>query len=142
MRLTNQTQRVEALKQVPLLAGLSRANLGELAHRAEEVKVPEGAYLTRQGATGAEVYVVLEGSFVVRRGTHKTATLEKGGVFGEMSLIDGLPRSANVVAEKDCVVLAVHKKDFVQLIDSPRVSQGIMRSLAGRLREADARVLG
>ena len=142
MRLTNQRQRIEALQRVPLFSGLSRAKLGELAHRAEEVEVPEGAYLTRQGATGAEVYVVLDGTFVIRRGTRKTASLEKGGVFGEMSLIDGMPRSANVVAEKDCLVLTVHKKDFTQLLESPRVSQGIMRSLAGRLREADAGVLG
>lgn len=142
MRLTNQRQRVEALQRVPMLAGLSRAKLGQLAHRAEEVEVPEGAYLTRQGATGAEVYVVLDGTFVIRKGTRKTASLTKGDVFGEMSLIDGMPRGANVVAEKPCLVLAVHQKDFSQLLESPRVSQGIMRSLAGRLREVDNRVLG
>lgn len=142
LRLTNQTQRINELRRVPLLAGLSRAKLGELAHRAEEVNVPEGAYLTRQGATGTEVYVVLDGSFVVRRGTRKTDTLKKGSVFGEMSLIDSMPRSANVVAEQPSVVLAVHQKDFVQLLESPRVTQGIMRTLAGRLREVDSRVLG
>lgn len=142
MRLTNQAQRIEALRRVPVLAGLSRARLGELAHRAHEVNVPKGAYLTRQGATGAEVFVVLDGSFAVKRGNRQTADLKKGDVFGEMSLIDGMPRTANVVAEKDCLVLAVRKRDFVQLLDSPRVTRGIMRSLAGRLREADARVLG
>ncbi len=142
MRLTNQKQRITALQQVPLLAGLSRAVLGDLAHRVEEVEVPAGAYLTRQGAIGDEVYVILDGSFVVRRHTRKIATRKKGDVFGEMSLIDGMPRSANVVAEKDSAVLVVHKKDFQQLLEAPLVARGIMRSLAGRLREADDKILG
>lgn len=142
LRLTNQKQRISALQQVPLLAGLSRAALGELAHRAEEIEVPAGAHLTRQSAVGAEVYVILAGSFAVRRGTDKVATLDQGGVFGEMSLLDGMPRSANVVAEKDSAVLVVHKCNFERLLETPRVAQRIMRTLAGRLREADAGILG
>ncbi len=127
---------------MPVLAGLSRAMLGDLAHRAEEVEVPSGAYLTRQGALGTEVYVILDGSFVVRRHTRKIATRQKGDIFGEMSLIDGMPRSANVVAEKDSTVLVVHKKDFEQLLEVPRVAKGVMRTLATRLRDADDKILG
>jgi CRP-like cAMP-binding protein len=140
--LTNQKQRVTALQQVPLLANLSRAALGELARRAEEVEVPKGAYLTRQGAIGAEVYLILDGSFAVRRHTRQIATRGKGSVLGEMSLIDGLPRSANVVADEDSIVLVVHRKDFEQLLEIPRVSRAIMRTLAGRLREAEDKILG
>lgn len=142
MRLTNQKQRITALRQVPVLSGLSRARLGELARKAEEVEVPAGGYLTRQGALGSEVYVILDGSFVVRRHTHKVATRKKGDVFGEMSLIDGMPRSANVVAEKDSKVLVVHKKDFEQLLETPLVAKRVMLNLATRLREADDRILG
>jgi len=141
LRLTNQNQRITALQQVPLLAGLSRAVLGELAHRTEEVEVPAGAYLTRQGAVGGEVYVCLDGTFVVRRHNRKIATRKKGDVFGEMSLIDGMPRSANVVAETDSAVLVVHKKDFEQLLEIPRVAKAVMRTLVARLREADDRIL-
>lgn len=142
MRLTSQNQRISALRRVPLLAGLSRAVLGELAHRTQEVEVPAGAYLTRQGAVGDKAYVVLNGSFVVRRHTRKVATRQKGDVFGEMSLIDEMPRSANVVAEKDSSVLVVHKKDFQQLLETPRVARGVMRTLAARLVTADDRILG
>ena len=141
MRLTNKKQRITALQQVPLLAGLSRAVLGELAHRAEEVEVPAGAYLTRQGAVGADLDVILDGTFIVRRHTRKIATRKKGDVFGEMSLIDGLPRSANVVAETDAAVLVVHKTDFEQLLEIPRVSKAVMRTLVARLREADDKIL-
>jgi len=142
LRLTNQKQRIEALQKVPVLAGLSRAMLGDLAHRTEDVEVPAGAYLTRQGALGTEAYVVLDGSFAVRRHTRTVATRKKGDVFGEMSLIDGMPRGANVVAEKDSHVLVVHKKDFAQLLETPRVAKRVMRTLATRLQDADDSIFG
>ncbi len=142
MRLTNQKQRIEALRRMPVLAGLSRVVLGDLAHRTEDIEVPSGAYLTRQGALGTEAYVVLDGSFVVRRHTRTIATRKKGDVFGEMALIDGMPRTANVVAEQDSIVLVVHKKDFDQALETPRVAKRVMRGLATRLQEADDTILG
>lgn len=142
MRLTNQKQRIEALQKVPVLAGLSRAMLGDLAHRTEDVEVPAGAYLTRQGALGTEAYIVLDGSFAVRRHTRTVATRKKGDVFGEMSLIDGMPRGANVVAEKASHVLVVHKKDFAELLETPRVAKRVMRTLATRLQDADDSIFG
>ena len=59
-----------------------------------------------------------------------------------MSLIDSMPRTANVVAEKDSSVLVVHKRDFDNLLDTPRVTQRVMRNLAGRLRAADDKIMG
>jgi CRP-like cAMP-binding protein len=142
LRLTNQNQRISTLQQVPLLAVLSRANLGRLARRAEEVEVPAGAFLTRQGALGTEVYVVLQGSFTVRRNSRKVAIRKKGDVFGEMSLVDGMPRLADVVADKDSIVLVVHKRDLDPLLENPRVAGRILLNLASRLKAADKKILG
>lgn len=142
MRLTNQNQRISTLQQVPLLSVLSRANLGTLARRAEEVEVPAGAFLTREGALGAEVYVVLDGSFTVRRNSRKVAARTKGDVFGEMSLVDGMPRRADVVADKDSIVLVVHKRDLDPLLENPRVAGRILQNLAARLKTADKEILG
>ena len=142
MRLTNQKQRIAELQRVPLFAALTRTVLGDLAHRAEEIEVPAGAYLTRQGTAGGEVYIILRGTFSVRHHTRTVASKKKGDVFGEMSLIDNMPRTANVVADKDSSVLAVHKRDFDELLENPRVTQRVMRNLAGRLRDADAKVMG
>lgn len=142
MRLTNQKQRIAELQRVPLFAALTRTVVGDLARRAQEIEVPAGAYLTRQGALGNEVYVILRGSFAVRHHTRTVATKKKGDVFGEMSLIDSMPRTANVVAEKDSSVLVVHKKDFDELLDSPRVAERVMRNLARRLRAADQKTMG
>jgi CRP-like cAMP-binding protein len=140
--LTNQNQRISTLQQVPLLSVLSRANLGTLARRAEEVEVPAGAFLTREGALGAEVYVVLDGSFTVRRDSRKVAARTKGDVFGEMSLVDGMPRRADVVADKDSIVLVVHKRDLDPLLENPRVAGRILQNLAARLKTADKEILG
>lgn len=142
MRLTNKKQRIAELQRVPLFASLTRTIIGELANRAEEIEVPAGAYLSRQGTVGDEVYIILRGSFAVRRHTRTVATRKKGDVIGEMSLIDSMPRTANVVAEKDSSVLVVHKRDFDDQLEKPRVAQRVMRNLAGRLRDADDRVTG
>lgn len=142
MRLTNKDQRIQALQQVPILSGLSRTALGKLARSVHEVEVPEGGYLTRQGNTGDEMYIVLDGHFAVRRHTRTVAMCTKGDFYGEMSLIDGMPRDANVVAETDAQVLVIHRSDFDTLLESPRVGKSVMRTLAGRLREADDKVLG
>lgn len=142
MRLTNKDQRIRALREVPIFAGLSRTKLADLARSVHEVEVPEGGYLTRQGNTSDEMYIVLDGKFSVRRHTRTVAKCTKGDLFGEMSLIDGMPRSANVVAETDAHVLVVHRRDFNKLLESRRVGKSVMRILAGRLREADNTILG
>ncbi len=141
MRLTNQKQRIATLQQVPLLAVFSRADLGTLARRAEEAEVPAGAFLTRQGAIGAEVYVVLDGSFTIRRNSRKVDTRKKGGVFGELSLIDGMPRWADAVADKDSIVLVLHRGDLDPLLENPRVAGRVMQNLASRLKAADKTLL-
>ena len=141
MRLTNQAQRITALQQVPVLSGLSRTVLSELAARAEEVNVPKGAFLCHQGASCSEVSIILEGSFVVRRHTRKIDTRNKGDFIGALPLIEGRPWSANVVAVEESVVLVVHREDFEELLEIPRVARTIMRKLATGLREAEEKIL-
>jgi len=139
--LTNQAQRITALQQVPLLSGLSRTTLGELARRTEEVNVPKGALLYRQGDSSNEGYIILDGSFVRRRHTGKFAICGKGGFLGTISLIDGMPRTATVMAEEDSVVLVVHRRDFKELLEIPRVAMTVMGAMAAGLREADEKNL-
>jgi len=137
VRLVNQAQRITALQQVPLLCCLTRPVVGELARRTEEVKVAKGAFLYREGDGSGEVYVVLDGSLVVRRDRREIATPKKGDFLGEMSLIDGMPHSADVVAQEDSVVLVVHRRDFEELLEIPQVSRTVMQELTSRLRETD-----
>ncbi len=141
MGLTNQAQRITALQQVPVLSGLSRTVLKELARRAEEVNVPKGAALCQQGAICDAVSIILKGSFDVRRHTHKIGTRNKGDFMGALSLIEGRPWSTNVVAVEESVVLVVHREDFEELLEIPRVARTIMTKLATGLREAEERIL-
>jgi CRP-like cAMP-binding protein len=115
--------------------------LKELARRAEEVSVPEGAFLCHQGASCDEVSIILEGSFVMRRHNRKVDTRKKGDFIGALSLIEGRPWNTNVVAVEDSVVLVVHREDFEELLEIPRVARTIMTKLATGLREAEERIL-
>ena len=141
MGLTNQAQRITALQQVPLLCCVGRPAVAELARRSEEVEVSKGAFLYQRGADSGEVYIVLEGSFVVRRDSRDIAAPNKGDFLGEMSLIDGRSRSADVAAEEDSVVLVVHRKDFEELLEIPQVARSVMRELTARLRRSDEKHL-
>lgn len=137
MGLTNQAQRITALQQVPLLCCLNRTLLGDLVHRTQEVTVSEGAHLYREGDSGDEVYIILDGSFEVRRDTRRITTSRRGDFFGEMSLIEGMRRTENVVALEESVVLVVHREDFELLLEIPQVARAVIQELATRVRAAD-----
>jgi CRP/FNR family transcriptional regulator, cyclic AMP receptor protein len=106
-RLARRSDRIDLLKTVPLFSGLSLKQLNEVARHLEEVPVPRGIMLAREGQAGNEFFVVLEGKAAVRRRGRRIATLGGGDFFGEMSLLDGAPRSATVSAETDGVVLVM-----------------------------------
>jgi CRP-like cAMP-binding protein len=115
--------------------------LKELAGRAEEVSVPKGAFLCHQGASCDEVFIILEGSFEVRSHTRKIESRNKGDFMGALLLIEGRPWNTNVVAVEESVVLVVHREDFEELLEIPRVARTIMTKLATGLREAEERIL-
>lgn len=141
--LARRSDRVDVLKTVPLFSGLSLKQLNELARNVEEVPVPRGTMLAREGQAGSEFFVVLEGKAAVRRRGRRIATLGEGDYFGEMSILDGAPRSATVAAETDGVVLVIRRREFSALLDSvPGLLKKIAVGLSQRLREADERILG
>jgi CRP/FNR family cyclic AMP-dependent transcriptional regulator len=141
-RLARRSDRIELLKTVPLFRGLNLKQLNELVRHVEEVPVPRGTMLAREGQPGNEFFVVLEGKAAVRRRGRRIATLGEGDFFGEMSILDGAPRSATVAAETDGVVLVMQRQEFGALLDSvPGLAKKIAVGLSQRLREADDRIL-
>ena len=77
------------------------------------------------------------------RRTGRFDPAEKDGFFGELSIIDELPRSANVITTEYSEFLVINRKDFIRLLlDNPTISVNILKTLSARLRYADERIKG
>lgn len=131
-------KRVELLAQMPLFAACSQRELAQVAALTVPAEFPAGSVLTRQGASGGLAFVIASGSAEVVRGGRRLARLGPGDVVGEMSLIDGEPRSATVRALSDMEVLEVSADDLRRLLrKAPSVTRKLLEALSERLREAD-----
>jgi CRP-like cAMP-binding protein len=131
-------QRVAVLEQVPLFAGLSHRHLRHLAGVAQERTFLPGRTVVEKGAAGNSFYVVVDGTAKVMLGDSNRvlARIRRGDFFGELSLLDGGPRTASVLAETPLTVLKIWRSDFRALIkNEPDVSLKMMQELARRLRE-------
>jgi CRP-like cAMP-binding protein len=102
----------EALRSILLLAGLEAETIGFMVDRMQEVTVPIGGHIVKQGDFAYRLFVILEGSATVRRDGRTIAGLEAGDVFGEMALIGHVRRNADVVAVTPMRLLALMPWDF------------------------------
>jgi len=131
------------LSDVPLFRNFSKKELMAVARAADEVDYEAGEILARQSTRGDEAFVVVSGSVAVRRNGRKVATLGAGDVAGEMALIDGEERSADLIAVEASHVLVIPRRQFGGLLDgNPYLSQKLLKVLAGRLRNADRSLYG
>jgi CRP-like cAMP-binding protein len=97
-----------------------------------------GDVIFAEGDKGDAMFVVRTGEVAIERGSRVMETLGGGGVFGEMALIDGSPRSATVRAKTDCEVAPINEKTFLFLVhETPFFAIAVMRTLADRLRRMD-----
>lgn len=129
-------ERVLVLRKSPLFHGLAGEELYPVAEVSRVKSYEAGEPVVREGDPGDALYVVAEGSFEVERGGRDVRRLGPGDVFGEMSLLDGVPRAATVVAaEGGGRALRVPREDFEALLDeSPELARGVIRTLLGHLR--------
>lgn len=94
-----------------------------------------GEVIFAAGERGNTMYLVRSGVVVIERGGKVLETLESGGIFGEMALIDGSPRSATAKAKTDCIVAPLNEKTFLFLVhETPYFAIAVMRTLTDRLR--------
>jgi CRP-like cAMP-binding protein len=137
----------DALAKVTLLSRLSDRQRARLAAKATTRSYPEGAVIVRQGDTSMSFYVVLSGRVRLeheaegRRGRSTLEDLGPGGAFGEMGLIDDLPRAASAIALEpvECALLA--RWDFQnELRDDPEIALALLPVLNERIRDLNARV--
>jgi CRP/FNR family transcriptional regulator, cyclic AMP receptor protein len=128
--------KLDLLRQVPLFAGCSKRELSEIATLADELALPEGATLIKEGKLGHEFFLLLDGEVDVRRKGRKVTSLTNGSFFGEMALVSARPRNATVTALSPVRVLVVHEQAFRRLLhDSPGIQLKVMQTLADRATE-------
>ena len=130
-------RRAELLAACPLFRGIGPSGLAALAELATAVDFSKGHIIARQGEIGTGFFVVVEGSVrVVRDGT-VVARLGAGEFFGELSVLDRMPRNATVAAETATSCLALASWDFEKvLLEQPALTLSILRGVAARLRAA------
>jgi CRP/FNR family cyclic AMP-dependent transcriptional regulator len=134
MTLTHD-RRTELIAGCPLFQGVEADHLAAVGDRATEVEFPAGRVIARQGEIGIGFFIVVDGRVRVVRDGEVLATLGPGDFFGELSVLDRLPRVAQVIADEPTRCLALASWDFEQvLLDHPALALAILRGLAGRLR--------
>lgn len=128
-------RRAEVLGACPLFGGASAGDLAAIAERASEVEFPAGHVIARQGEIGTGFFVVIDGAARVIRDGQVLARVGPGDFFGELSVLDGLPRTAQVVTDGPTRCLALASWDFEAVLrDHPSLALAILRGLAARLR--------
>jgi CRP/FNR family transcriptional regulator, cyclic AMP receptor protein len=131
--------RIELLQTIPLFESLERDDLNLLASRLREVNVEAGQTVFAQGDQGDSMYVIETGAVDIVAGAGKqkvtVASLFKQQYFGELSLLDGAPRSATAVANRATQLLALDREDFVEFIKRrPEAALSIMHEVGERIR--------
>jgi CRP/FNR family transcriptional regulator, cyclic AMP receptor protein len=126
--------KVELMRRVPLFAKLKGKSLQEVASIADEIDLPKGKEMARQGDRGREFFILLEGEAEVRKDGRRVNTLTKGEFFGEIALVTKMPRTASVTASTPVRALVITERDFTALMKrSPEVSKSVVEALAERL---------
>ena len=126
------------LKTVPLFQGMTDQALEAVAGLANEIRFADGQTVTKEGEPGDSFYVVVDGLLSVSRHGRKIRDLGSGDFLGEISLIDGRPRTATTVAVGPVEALVIERPAFLELMDRfGAVRLAILMALSDRIRGDD-----
>ena len=129
---------VKLLSRAPLFSRLSAKGIEEVLAIARQKKFTAGSTIVAQGSAGVGFYLVLTGSAQVSRHGKEIAELGAGTFFGEMCILDGGPRSADVIAVEDTTCLMLRQWDIRSVISrNPDVGMAMLEELSRRLRNTE-----
>jgi CRP-like cAMP-binding protein len=127
--------KADALARCPFFAGLSRSELLELAKVSEDMEVEEGKVLTREGKSGSEFFVIVDGEVSVTKNGQEIRTLGPGDFFGEIALLEDTPRTATVVAKTPLRFFVLTRQSFRSLLaHQPELERKVLAALEERVR--------
>ena len=152
----SRSETIRMLDEVPLFAGLTKRQLTAVAKLVDHVSFEPGAVLVKEHEVGRRLIIIREGTAEIRRqrivapevpadGTEqgtsqRLATVGPGDVVGELSLIDGKPTSASVVADTQLETLVLYRTRLTKLLGSmPQIYPRLLVGMAARVRELDHR---
>jgi CRP/FNR family cyclic AMP-dependent transcriptional regulator len=131
------------LSTVPLFSACSNKELQLIAKASDELTIGDGRNLVTQDESSREAFVIIDGKAVVKRNNRKVAELGPGAIIGELGLLDRGPRTATVVADGPVDVLVIGPREFAALLDDvPSITHKLLKSLAARVRDLDAKTYG
>ncbi len=134
-------QKQAMLARVPLFAGLGSRDLGKIERLCDEVDVPSGRVVTREGALANEFFVILVGSVAIDHGGQHLRDLGPGDYLGEMALLTKAPRSATATALEPTQLLVLARREFNELLaEFPKIQAAVLRTMAERIRTLEPEV--
>jgi CRP/FNR family cyclic AMP-dependent transcriptional regulator len=133
-----QDEKMKRLQGVPIFQRCTQRQLRAVARITEVFDAAPESVLTRAGEPGREFYLIYDGTVRVVVSSRKPLRLGPGDFFGEMSLLDGEPRSATVVAETPLRLLVIKSRNFWDLLDEvPALTRNLLLTLSRRVRQAE-----
>jgi CRP-like cAMP-binding protein len=130
-------------RELPLFEDCTDEELREIDQLADEVHVPSGRDIIRQGELGREFVMIVEGEAIVSRDGQEVTRLGAGAYFGELALLDSVPRNATVTAATDMTLEVIDRRGFQTLLeDSPGLTRNLLRATARRLSHLEASIPG
>ena len=138
---------IDLLKTVSLFWDLDLTELGYISEKMVSKKFESGNLIFLEETKGENLFFVVEGSVKVTRLSKDgreviLAMLNEGDFFGEMSLLDGESRSANVIALEDTEVLSLFRDDFLDVLhDYPKIAIQLLKEMTSRLRKSDRQIV-
>jgi CRP/FNR family cyclic AMP-dependent transcriptional regulator len=131
--------KADALGRCPFFTGLSRNELLGLAKVTEDLEVEEGKTLTREGQSGSEFFVIVDGEVSVTKDGSEIRTLGPGDFFGEIALLEDTPRTATVIAKTPLRFFVLTRQAFRSLLaHQPGLEEKVTKALEERLRGSSA----
>lgn len=134
MARLRQDDKISHIESIPLFADLSKKELRFLARMTNEVSLRGGSKIVKQGEMGQEAMIIESGTAEVLRDGKHVDDMGPGDFFGEMSLINNMPRNADVVATSDMTLLVMDSREFSSVLSEyPEVAVKVLRTVVDRL---------
>jgi len=131
-------QIISLMKETPIFSRMNDSGLNSVLKSAVQKTSPAGTKIVEKGKGGVGFYLLLEGTAEVVLDGEKLAEFKPGNFFGELSVIDGAPRTADVVAVTDTTCIVITQWAMKSLIENhPEIAQGMLEELVRRLRATD-----